>query len=184
MKVRGTILEAMRETCRTLRPPSNVECDADRMGRPGRCWLASQLGCCVSVAVTVVGRLGYFEEVVCSPLNRSECESSGFPFSSSDTSRISQYIQLRMLWIPTLALLLLPFTLVSAALDAEQDKLIKLAAAGNGVIKLDEATFNLLTHPERTWSAAIQFTAMDSRRKCIPCKCVLSFSSLSRPLIW
>jgi len=74
-----------------------------------------------------------------------------------------------MLWIPTLALLLLPFTLVSAALDAEQDKLVKLAAAGNGVIKLDEATFNLLTHPERTWSAAIQFTAMDSRRKCIPC---------------
>jgi oligosaccharyltransferase complex subunit gamma len=89
-----------------------------------------------------------------------------------------------MLWTPIFALLLLPLTLVSAALDAEQDKLVKLAAAGKGVINLDEATFNLLTHPDRTWSAAIQFTAMDSRRKCIPCGHVLSLSSLSRPLIW
>lgn len=139
-----------------------------RVRRRDRCWSS-----------------GYFEEVVCSPPNKSECESSVFPFSSSDTSRISrQHIQLRMLWTPILALLLLPLTLVSAALDAEQDKLVKLAAAGNGVIKLDEATFNLLTHPKRTWSAAIQFTAMDNRRKCIPCKCVLLFSSLSHPLIW
>lgn len=75
-----------------------------------------------------------------------------------------------MLWTPILALLLLPLTLVSAALEAERDQLVKLAAAGNGVIKLDESTYDLLTHPKRTWSAAIQFTAMDKRRRCSPCK--------------
>ena len=101
---------------------------------------------------------------------------------SSDTSRtFRQHIQPRMLWTPILALLLLPLTLVSAALEPEHDKLVKLAAASNGVINLDEATFNLLTHPKRTWSAAIQFTAMDKRRRCNPCRCVLSFSSSSRP---
>lgn len=75
-----------------------------------------------------------------------------------------------MLWTPILALLLLPLTLVSAALEAEHGQLVKLAAAGNGVIQLDEDTFNLLTHPKRTWSAAIQFTAMDKRRRCSPCR--------------
>lgn len=80
-----------------------------------------------------------------------------------------------MLWTLTLALLLLPLTLVSATLEAEQAQLIKLASAGNGVIKLDESTFNLLTHPKRTWSAAVQFTAMDKRRRCSPCKCVPIF---------
>ena len=78
------------------------------------------------------------------------------------------------MWIPLLALLILPLTLVSAALDADHDKLVKLAAAGNGVIQLDESTFNLLTHPKRTWSAAIQFTAMDGRRRCNPCRCVVT----------
>jgi len=77
-----------------------------------------------------------------------------------------------MLWTPILALLLLPLSLVSAALEAEHDKLVKLAAAGNGVIRLDESILGLLTHPKRTWSAAIQFTAMDKRRRCNPCRCV------------
>ena len=88
-----------------------------------------------------------------------------------------------MLWTPILALLLLPLALVSAALEADHDKLVKLAAAGNGVIKLDESTFNLLTHPKRTWSAAIQFTAMDKRRRCNPCRYVPAANPLSRPLI-
>ena len=96
---------------------------------------------------------------------------SRFPFSSSDTSHITTATS-KMLWTPILALLLLPLTLVSASLEAEHDELVKLAAAGKGMINLDEHTFGLLTHPKRTWSAAIQFTAMDTRRKCSPCKCV------------
>ena len=109
---------------------------------------------------------------------------SGFPFSSSDTSRtLRQHTQPRMLWTPILALLLLPLSLVSAGLEADHDKLVNLAAAGNGVIKLDESTFNLLTHPKRTWSAAIQFTAMDKRRRCNPCRCVPITTPSSRPLI-
>ena len=88
-----------------------------------------------------------------------------------------------MLWTPILALLLLPLTLVSASLEVEHDKLVKLAAAGNGVINLDESTFNLLTHPKRTWSAAIQFTAMDKRRRCNPCRCVPVPTPPFRPLI-
>ena len=125
-------------------------------------------------------------EEECSLPNKSGCESSVFPFLCI---RHVAYISFstsspRMLWTPILALLLLPLTLVSAALESEHDKLVKLAAAGNGVIKLDESTFNLLTHPKRTWSAAIQFTAMDKRRRCNPCRCVPSFSSSSRPLIY
>lgn len=77
-----------------------------------------------------------------------------------------------MLWTPILALLLLPLTLVAANLEDEHAQLVKLAAASNGVIKLDESTFNLLTHPKRTWSVAVQFTAMDKRRRCSPCKYV------------
>jgi oligosaccharyltransferase complex subunit gamma len=88
-----------------------------------------------------------------------------------------------MLWTPILALLLLPLTFASAALEVEHDKLVKLAAASNGVIKLDESTFNLLTHPKRTWSAAIQFTAMDGRRRCNPCRCVPEPNSSFRSLI-
>lgn len=88
-----------------------------------------------------------------------------------------------MLWTPILALLLLPLTLVSATLEAERDQLVKLAAAGNGVIKLDESTFDLLTHPKRTWSAAIQFTAMDKRRRCSPCKYVPTSNPSLPPLI-
>lgn len=88
-----------------------------------------------------------------------------------------------MLWTSILALLLLPLTPVLAALETEHDQLVKLAAASNGVIKLDEATFNLLTHPKRTWSAAIQFTAMDNRRRCNPCRYEPFLSSLSCPLI-
>jgi len=184
MKAQGTISRVKRETCRIICLPSNAGCGVDGMREPWGCWLTSQLGCYVSVAVTAAGRLGYFEEEVFSPPNKSGCESSGFPFSSSDTSRIfRQHIQPTMLWTTILALLL-PLTLASAALESEHDKLVKLAAAGNGVINLDEATFNLLTHPKRTWSAAIQFTAMDKRRRCNPCKCVPSFSSSSRSLIY
>lgn len=68
------------------------------------------------------------------------------------------------------ALLFLPFCL-AAVKKSPQEDLSALAAAGNGNIKiLDEKTFDLLTAPRRNWSAAIQFTALDKRRRCAPCK--------------
>ncbi|KAF9482772.1 oligosaccharyl transferase subunit OST3/OST6 family [Pholiota conissans] len=51
-----------------------------------------------------------------------------------------------------------------------QEQLALLAAAGNGVIKLNTETYDLLTSPKRTWSASIQLTALDPRRRCGPCK--------------
>ncbi|KAG6866928.1 hypothetical protein C0991_003844 [Blastosporella zonata] len=66
-----------------------------------------------------------------------------------------------------LALLSLPFCLAAVADPLQQ--LSELAAAGNGVIKLDSKSFDLLTSPQRTWSVSVQLTAMDPRRKCSPC---------------
>ncbi|PPQ66066.1 hypothetical protein CVT26_010808 [Gymnopilus dilepis] len=51
-----------------------------------------------------------------------------------------------------------------------QQQLSQLASAGNGIIKLNAETYDLLTSPKRNWSASIQFTALDARRKCSPCK--------------
>ncbi|KAI0062272.1 dolichyl-diphosphooligosaccharide-protein glycotransferase [Artomyces pyxidatus] len=68
-----------------------------------------------------------------------------------------------------LALLALP-ACIFAAQQSTHDRLVKLAAQNGGVIKLDAHTFDLLTSPQRDWSASIQFTAMDKRRKCNPCK--------------
>ncbi|KAJ3507875.1 hypothetical protein NLJ89_g6060 [Agrocybe chaxingu] len=65
------------------------------------------------------------------------------------------------------ALLWLPF---SQASTSPQDQLARLAAANNGVIKLNAELFDQLTSPKRTWSASIQLTALDPRRKCSPCK--------------
>jgi len=75
-----------------------------------------------------------------------------------------------LLW-HILALFAVPFCL-AASKDASaiHDELVKLAKANNGVIKLDERTYDMLTSPKRTWSAAIQLTAMDARRRCTPCK--------------
>lgn len=74
---------------------------------------------------------------------------------------------------------LLPFFLLSLAatrdsLIQQQQKLSELAAAGNGLIKLDSNIFDLLLSPQRTWSASVQFTALDKRRRCAPCRSVLS----------
>lgn len=74
------------------------------------------------------------------------------------------------------ALLLAP--LAFAATPHEQ--LVKLSQQGNGVIKLDSKTFDILTSPKRTWSTSIQLTALDKRRKCTPCKYVLPY--MSNPL--
>lgn len=73
------------------------------------------------------------------------------------------------IFIPFLSLLALP-AIVLAAQDSPRQQLVKLAAANNGVIPLDDETFQLLTTPDRDWSASIHFTALDKRRKCAPCK--------------
>ena len=69
-----------------------------------------------------------------------------------------------------LALLSLPFCL-AVAKGSPQEELAALAAAGDGDIRiLSERTFDMLTAPQRNWSASIQFTALDKRRRCAPCK--------------
>ncbi|KAL0581709.1 oligosaccharyl transferase subunit ost3/OST6 [Marasmius crinis-equi] len=68
-----------------------------------------------------------------------------------------------------LPLLALPLAW-AASVDETRQKLVDLAAASNGVIRLDPKAYDLLTSPNRDWSAAIQFTALDKRRRCLPCK--------------
>jgi oligosaccharyltransferase complex subunit gamma len=54
-------------------------------------------------------------------------------------------------------------------------QLVELAAAApGGNIQLDEHTFDLLTSSNRNWTAAVQFTALDPRRRCNPCRCNLT----------
>lgn len=73
-----------------------------------------------------------------------------------------------MLLLSLFALFALPLCL--AATKDTQDDLVRLAKASNGIIKLDERTYDLLTASDREWSATIVFTALDARRKCGPCK--------------
>lgn len=80
-----------------------------------------------------------------------------------------------MLLLPLLALLYLPFTL-AASVEKAHAELVKLAHANSGMIKLDDRIFDLITTPKRDWSATIVFTALDPRRKCVPCKCASLFS--------
>ncbi|KAG9318502.1 hypothetical protein JVU11DRAFT_593 [Chiua virens] len=72
-----------------------------------------------------------------------------------------------MIW-PLLAVLCIPLCL--AATISPQEDLAQLSAAGNGLIQADERVFDLLTSPKRTWSAAIQFTALNPQRRCAPCR--------------
>ncbi|GJJ12135.1 hypothetical protein Clacol_006376 [Clathrus columnatus] len=70
---------------------------------------------------------------------------------------------------------LLFFALVTAKksaknTDAVKEKLTLMAAQNNGVIKLNDDTFDLLTSTDRDWSAVVQFTALKSTYKCEPCK--------------
>ncbi|KAF8590605.1 oligosaccharyl transferase subunit OST3/OST6 family [Ramaria rubella] len=57
----------------------------------------------------------------------------------------------------------------AVAKQSSKEKLVSAAAANNGVIKLDDDTYNLITSPTRDWSAVIQLTALSSF-KCAPCK--------------
>jgi len=61
---------------------------------------------------------------------------------------------------------LLPLSLAATP----HQRLIQLAAAADGNIKLDTETFDLLLSPMRTWSASVQLTAMDKSRGCSPCR--------------
>ncbi|TDL27489.1 oligosaccharyl transferase subunit OST3/OST6 family [Rickenella mellea] len=69
--------------------------------------------------------------------------------------------------ISFLTLLLLP--LVHSA-PSPHEQLISLAAANNGVIKLDSRSWDLLTTSKRNWSATVQYTALDKNMKCTPCR--------------
>ncbi|KAF8275003.1 oligosaccharyl transferase subunit OST3/OST6 family [Lactarius quietus] len=71
--------------------------------------------------------------------------------------------------LPFFLLLALP-AIVLAAKDSVHQQLVKLAAENNGVVKLDAKTFDLITSPQRDWSASVLFTALDKRRKCTPCR--------------
>ena len=76
-----------------------------------------------------------------------------------------------MLLLPLLALLSLPFCLAVSVESAHQ-QLVQLAAANNGLIKLDDKSYSLLTHSGRNWTSSVHFTALDPRRRCAPCKYV------------
>ncbi|KAJ7679338.1 hypothetical protein DFH06DRAFT_508687 [Mycena polygramma] len=58
----------------------------------------------------------------------------------------------------------------AVASDGIHQQLIALASAGGGVIKLDSASYDLLTSANRTWSASIEFTALNTRDNCDPCR--------------
>ena len=67
------------------------------------------------------------------------------------------------------AFLLLPFCL--AAAKTPHERLVELAeASSDGVIRLSEETFDLLTASTREWSAVVQLTALNKNMKCTPCK--------------
>jgi len=72
-----------------------------------------------------------------------------------------------MLIIASICALL--FASVSLASSAEDD-LQRLAVEGNGVIRLNPETFELLTSPKRTWSASVHLTALQPQRRCHPCQ--------------
>ncbi|KAF8628358.1 hypothetical protein AX15_003893 [Amanita polypyramis BW_CC] len=68
------------------------------------------------------------------------------------------------------SLLVLPLVLAVVAALSPHQKLVDLAKAGNGIINLDADTFDLVTAPNRSWSVAVHLTALDPKRRCIPCR--------------
>jgi len=58
----------------------------------------------------------------------------------------------------------------SSVVSSPHQSLLDLARHGNGLIALDAHSYDLLTDPKRTWSASVQLTALDPRRKCVPCR--------------
>lgn len=117
---------------------------------------------CVAVAVHVVVEM-HPAPVICINSMFLVCRHSGHI--------ISTFLPLMM----RLSLALLLGAVSSAfAASSGHEKLVDLAAKGNGLIRLDANSFDLLTNPKRTWSASVQLTALDQRRRCAPCKHVSS----------
>jgi oligosaccharyltransferase complex subunit gamma len=80
--------------------------------------------------------------------------------------------------LPIFLLSFLPSCL--AALKSQKQQLADLSVAGKGVINLDSNTFDLLTSPNRDWSVSVLLTALDKKRRCLPCKLVrLTFIPLA-----
>ena len=51
--------------------------------------------------------------------------------------------------------------------NSVQEEFVAQAAANNGHLKLDSDSFDLLTAPDREWSATIQLTALGVRAPLI-----------------
>ncbi|KLO10678.1 dolichyl-diphosphooligosaccharide-protein glycotransferase [Schizopora paradoxa] len=67
------------------------------------------------------------------------------------------------------ALLLVPFGL--AASSSPHERLVQLAdASSDGIIQLNDETFDLVTSSKRDWSVVLQLTAMDKKMRCSPCR--------------
>ena len=71
--------------------------------------------------------------------------------------------------LPFLAFLAIP-ACAFATQDTTYHNFVRLAAENQGVIPLNADTFAQLTAPKRDWSATIQLTALDKKRRCSPCK--------------
>lgn len=84
-------------------------------------------------------------------------------------SRLSHLTRQTVMLLWRILPALLAFPAVFATSDAHS-RLVELSKASDGPLRLDDKLFNLMTAPDRTWSASIQFTAMDKRRRCSPCR--------------
>lgn len=73
------------------------------------------------------------------------------------------------MFLPLLTLLAVPLLVLAA--DSPHQTLVKAAAANNGLIKLNPDLFDVITGPNRNWTASVHFTALDKRRRCAPCRC-------------
>lgn len=85
------------------------------------------------------------------------------------TSRSTLYLTSTAMFKLLFALALTHLCLVAA--KTTHETFIELAdATPDGVIRLNEETFELLTSSKRNYSALVQFTAMGKNMKCTPCK--------------
>ncbi|KAJ6512539.1 dolichyl-diphosphooligosaccharide-protein glycotransferase [Mycena sanguinolenta] len=71
--------------------------------------------------------------------------------------------------LPLIALCLASPVSAIASSNVHQ-RLVALAVAGGGVIKLNSTTFDLITGPARNWSASVLITSLDPRNGCEPCQ--------------
>lgn len=85
----------------------------------------------------------------------------------SATSLLTTDTHTSTMLLPLLALSFIPSVF---SLSSEHQQLVSLARSGNGVIKLNTSTWHQLTSQKRTWSAVIEYTALDPSLKCTPCK--------------